>query len=121
MNPHEPGNECPDCGTLLFSKRKCMQCGWKASDVKDDDAPEYSCWTCTKCGQRSPGQPTIMGLCGACHFDKNIRLFASRPEDVCDAPECAGQPRHAIRAHIEAFRAAMGKVETRNPTTRITL
>src|SRR5262245_60506870 len=61
------------------------------------------------------------GLCSSCHFEQRIKPYASKAEDWCDAPECAGKLPHHVRAHIEEFRRLVNKIDSRNAAMKATL
>mgnify|MGYP001607469490 CR=1 FL=1 len=81
--------ECPDatCGAINgWVLSTCEACGTGRPEARESGPaaapPKHSCWTCTRCKARSPGQPTIMGLCGSCHFDVNIRAKHVEPTEA---------------------------------------
>lgn len=82
----------------------CESCG---TARPDESAPivttVVSCWTCTNCGTRSPGQPTIMGLCSGCHFELRIKTTVrATPEEVAANLKAIREmlERVAIRMHV---------------------
>ena len=126
MSHHEPGFECPECGTKLFHAARCMACGWKRTPDQNnghDAKPKSSCWTCDKCGPRAPSVAMLYqddgpngsprGLCSSCHFDERIRPYRSNADDLCTADECEGSPPHKIARHIAMFRHHAARITER--------
>lgn len=80
----EPGFECPECGTKLSSKARCMMCGWKrgASAEPKGDPDRAQCrflsvssWRCPLAASWFPNGGEHAGAC-SWHSEvmKNPRL-----------------------------------------------